>query len=58
MAVLAKKMKLKILETPVVHLPRLTGQVSIVRLTLLKACLRVVGELFRLRSRLRQVVHV
>ncbi len=43
-------------EFQVTHLPRETGTISIVRLGLLKACFRCVGELASFRSALRAAV--
>ncbi len=43
-------------QIPVTHRDRVTGSVSIVRLSLIKACLRCLRELWHLRSQLRRSI--
>ena len=54
LAVLAAKDGQNLMEIPIKHQDRETGQVSIVRLNLIKACLRSAKELFRFRLELKQ----
>lgn len=49
LSILAAKSGAPLLQTPVTHLPRTTGKVSIVGSRLIKACFRTVGELVRFR---------
>jgi dolichol-phosphate mannosyltransferase len=49
MALVARKLHLKIKEVPVSHWPRKTGQVSLFRWGLAKACFRTVSDLYRLK---------
>ncbi len=57
MNLVAQALGFKIVEVPVVHLPRLTGTISIVRWKLLKVCFQTFGDLFRLRLALPEKNH-
>lgn len=49
LTILAAKAGIPLFELPVVHQARKTGQVSIIRWKLIRACFRCAGELFRFR---------
>jgi glycosyltransferase involved in cell wall biosynthesis len=52
LAVAARRMGYKVKEIPVTHLPRLTGEVSIKKWKLLKACMRSLYQNYELRNKL------
>ncbi|HVY55408.1 MAG TPA: glycosyltransferase family 2 protein [Thermodesulfobacteriota bacterium] len=52
LAVTARRMGYKVKEVPVTHLPRLTGEVSIRRWKLLKACMTSLHQNYELRKKL------
>ncbi len=53
LAIAAKSMGYRVKEIPVTHLPRLTGEVSIKKWKLLKACMRSLSQNIELKKRLR-----
>jgi dolichol-phosphate mannosyltransferase len=53
LAITAKWMGYRVKEIPVTHLPRLTGEISIKKWKLLKACMRSLSQNIELKKRLR-----